>query len=55
MIKEITRRVHLHGIFQAVYTAGIYLPRPITTARYHLTSISLTIADIIIEPSKPRN
>jgi glycylpeptide N-tetradecanoyltransferase len=35
LIKEVTRRVNLHGIFQAVYTAGIKLPKPITTARYH--------------------
>lgn len=35
LIKEITRRVNLHGIFQAVYTAGVELPRPITTGRYY--------------------
>jgi len=29
LIKEITRRVNLKGIFQAVYTAGIVLPTPI--------------------------
>jgi glycylpeptide N-tetradecanoyltransferase len=26
LIKEITRRVNLTGIFQAVYTAGVILP-----------------------------
>jgi glycylpeptide N-tetradecanoyltransferase len=34
MIKEITRRVNLEGIFQATYTAGSYLPRPFSTCRY---------------------
>lgn len=27
LIKEITRRVNLTGIFQAVYTAGIVIPK----------------------------
>ncbi len=29
LIQEITRRVNLEGIFQAVYTAGSLLPRPV--------------------------
>ena len=29
LIKEITRRVNLRGIFQAVYTAGVVLPKPV--------------------------
>ena len=33
LIKEITRRVNLEGIFQAVYTAGILLPKPIAVCR----------------------
>ncbi|KAJ3348000.1 glycylpeptide N-tetradecanoyltransferase, partial [Kappamyces sp. JEL0680] len=41
LIKEITRRVNLHGIFQAVYTAGILIPRPVTTARYYHRSIQV--------------
>lgn len=32
-IREITRRVHLEGIFQAVYTAGVVLPKPVGTCR----------------------
>lgn len=36
LIKEITRRVNLHGqMFQAVYTAGTALPHPISTCRYY--------------------
>ncbi|RWW78724.1 hypothetical protein BHE74_00013038 [Ensete ventricosum] len=34
MIKEVTRRVHLENIWQAVYTAGVVLPTPTTTCRY---------------------
>jgi glycylpeptide N-tetradecanoyltransferase len=34
LIQEVTRRVNLHGIFQAAYTAGTQLPRPVTTCRY---------------------
>ncbi|KAG8138923.1 putative Glycylpeptide N-tetradecanoyltransferase protein, partial [Naja naja] len=30
LIREITRRVNLEGIFQAVYTAGVVLPKPAT-------------------------
>lgn len=40
LIKEITRRVHLEGIFQAVYTAGVVLPKPVTTCRYWHRSIN---------------
>src|SRR4051794_10530591 len=36
--KEITRRVNLTGIFQAVYTAGRVLPKPVARCRsLHLT------------------
>lgn len=33
LIREITRRVNQQGIFQAVYTAGVVLPKPIGTCR----------------------
>ena len=33
LIREITRRVNATGIFQAVYTAGVVLPKPIATCR----------------------
>lgn len=35
MIREITRRVHLKGIFQALYTAGTLLPGLLGKARYY--------------------
>ncbi|KAA8497915.1 Glycylpeptide N-tetradecanoyltransferase 2 [Porphyridium purpureum] len=40
LIKEITRRVHLTGCFQAVYTAGSYLPRPLTANQYYHRSLN---------------
>lgn len=40
LIREITRRVHLEGLFQAVYTAGIILPKPVTSCRYWHRSLN---------------
>lgn len=40
LIREITRRVNLMGIFQAVYTAGVVLPKPIATCRYWHRSLN---------------
>ncbi|KAK4532483.1 hypothetical protein CCYA_CCYA12G3340 [Cyanidiococcus yangmingshanensis] len=34
LIREITRRAHRQGIYQAVYTAGTLLPRPLVKCRY---------------------
>lgn len=41
LIKEITRRVNLRDIWQAVYTAGIVIPTPISAARYHHRSLNI--------------
>ncbi|KAJ4358383.1 glycylpeptide N-tetradecanoyltransferase [Didymosphaeria variabile] len=35
LIKEITRRCYVNGIFQAVYTVGSLLPTPVSTCRYY--------------------
>ncbi len=35
LIKEITRRANLNNIWQAVYTAGVTLPTPISICTYH--------------------
>jgi glycylpeptide N-tetradecanoyltransferase len=35
LIKEITRRTHLQNIWQAVYTAGILLPKPFAKCKYY--------------------
>ena len=42
LIKEITRRVNLKGIFQAVYTAGVVIPKPVGTCRYWHRSLNPT-------------
>jgi glycylpeptide N-tetradecanoyltransferase len=39
LIKEVTRRVHLEGIFQAIYTGGIVLPTPVGSCRYYHRSL----------------
>ncbi|KZT71329.1 N-myristoyl transferase [Daedalea quercina L-15889] len=41
LIKEITRQCHLKGIFQALYTAGLLLPTPISTCRYYHRMINV--------------
>jgi glycylpeptide N-tetradecanoyltransferase len=35
LIKEITRVSNLDGVWQGIYTAGIVLPRPVSTCRYY--------------------
>ena len=40
LIREITRRVNCQGIFQAVYTAGVVLPKPVATCRYWHRSLN---------------
>lgn len=40
LIREITRRVNVTGVFQAVYTAGVVLPKPVTTCRYWHRSLN---------------
>lgn len=35
LIKEITRRCYLSGIYQAIYTAGIVLPTPVSSCRFY--------------------
>lgn len=40
LIREITRRVNLLGIWQAVYTAGVLLPKPVTEGQYWHRSLN---------------
>lgn len=40
LIKEITRRVNLTGVFQAVYTAGVIIPTPVSKCRYWHRSLN---------------
>ncbi|KAI9659737.1 MAG: glycylpeptide N-tetradecanoyltransferase [Alyxoria varia] len=39
LIREVTRRCHLVGIWQAIYTAGVMLPTPVSTCRYFHRSL----------------
>jgi len=41
LIKEITRRVNMCNIWQAVYTAGVKIPTPISGAQYWHRSINV--------------
>ncbi|KAF8503332.1 Myristoyl-CoA:protein N-myristoyltransferase, N-terminal domain-containing protein [Russula emetica] len=41
LIKEITRRCHLEGIFQAIYTGGVVIPTPISTCRYYHRTLNV--------------
>jgi glycylpeptide N-tetradecanoyltransferase len=42
LIKEVTRQCHLKGVFQAIYTAGVVLPTPVSTCRYYHRSLNIT-------------
>lgn len=39
LIQEITRRCYTEGVFQAIYTAGVVLPRPVASCRYFHRSL----------------
>ncbi len=39
LIKEVTRRVNLTGVWQAAYTAGVVIPRPVASCQYWHRSI----------------
>jgi glycylpeptide N-tetradecanoyltransferase len=40
LIKEVTRRVNALGRWQAVYTAGVVLPKPVGKCRYYHRSLN---------------
>merc|ERR1719408_21090 len=40
LIKEITRRVNRKNVWQAVYTAGVVLPKPVAECRYYHRSLN---------------
>jgi glycylpeptide N-tetradecanoyltransferase len=47
LIKEVTRRVNLSGVFQATYTAGVVLPGDVASCRYWHRSIQpLKLVDV---------
>ncbi|OAA60584.1 peptide n-myristoyl transferase [Niveomyces insectorum RCEF 264] len=39
LIKEITRLCNAKGVWQALYTAGVVLPKPVSTSRYYHRSL----------------
>ena len=41
LIKEVTRRVNLTDTRQAVYTAGVVLPRPVSRCTYYHRPINV--------------
>ncbi|KAI9743555.1 MAG: glycylpeptide N-tetradecanoyltransferase [Claussenomyces sp. TS43310] len=56
LIKEITRRCYLHGIYQAVYTGGTVLPTPVSTTRYFHRSLDWQkLYDIGFSPLPPNS
>ena len=40
LIKEVTRRVNAHNVWQAIYTAGIVIPKPIAKTTYWHRSLN---------------
>lgn len=54
LIKEVTRRCNLAGIWQAIYTAGIMLPTPVSTCRYYHRSLNWQkLYDVGFSPLPP--
>eukprot|EP00400_MALV-I_sp_L67-5_P001116 gene1116-1085_t len=55
LIKEVTRRVNLKGIWQAVYTAGVTIPTPMAECRYYHRSINpKKLIEVGFSPLQPR-
>ncbi|KAJ7581232.1 N-myristoyl transferase [Mycena floridula] len=55
LIKEVTRQVHLEGIFQAIYTAGVVIPTPLTVCRYNHRPLNVSKLVDIKFSYVPRN
>jgi len=56
LIKEITRRCYLLGIWQAIYTAGVVLPTPVSTCRYFHRSLDWQkLYDVGFSPLPPNS
>lgn len=55
LIKEVTRRVNLQNVWQAVYTAGVVLPKPVAQNRYYHRSLNpKKLIDIGFSRLQPR-
>ncbi|KAK4121928.1 N-myristoyl transferase [Parathielavia appendiculata] len=56
LIKEITRRVNLEGVWQAIYTGGIVLPRPVSTCRYYHRALNwMKLYEVGFSPCPPNS
>ncbi|KAF1964824.1 glycylpeptide N-tetradecanoyltransferase [Bimuria novae-zelandiae CBS 107.79] len=56
LIKEITRRCYVEGVFQAVYTVGSLLPTPVSTCRYYHRAIEWEkLHDVGFSPLPPNS
>ncbi|KIK57706.1 hypothetical protein GYMLUDRAFT_75318 [Collybiopsis luxurians FD-317 M1] len=55
LIKEVTRQVHLKGIFQAIYTGGVVIPTPVATTHYQHRNLNVTKLVDIQFSFVPRN
>ncbi|KIX00476.1 uncharacterized protein Z518_10616 [Rhinocladiella mackenziei CBS 650.93] len=56
LIKEVTRRCHLEGIYQAIYTGGVVLPTPVGSCRYFHRSLDwLKLYEVGFSPLPPNS
>ncbi|KAH9892156.1 peptide N-myristoyl transferase [Xylariomycetidae sp. FL2044] len=56
LIQEITRLCNLEGVFQAIYTGGIILPKPVSTCRYYHRAINWQkLYDVGFSPLPPNS
>ncbi|KAJ9621133.1 uncharacterized protein PV06_05633 [Exophiala oligosperma] len=56
LIKEVTRRCHLEGVYQAIYTGGVILPTPIGSCRYFHRSLDwLKLYEVGFSPLPPNS
>jgi len=56
LIKEVTRRCHLVGVYQAIYTGGAILPTPVGSARYFHRSLDwLKLYEVGFSPLPPNS
>ena len=54
LIKEITRRCHLEGVYQGVHTGGVILPTPVSSCRYYHRSLEwLKLYEVGFSPLPP--
>ncbi|KAK5216824.1 glycylpeptide N-tetradecanoyltransferase [Exophiala xenobiotica] len=56
LIKEVTRRCHLEGVYQAIYTGGVVLPTPVGSCRYFHRSLDwLKLYEVGFSPLPPNS